>query len=269
MRAVNLIPSEARGDAGLGSGRSGGGAYAVLGLLAGLVLLALLYGIAHHQASSRRSEVAAIDARSQRANENAGQLSQYASFIAMRDARLQAVTQLTNSRFAWAHALYELGRVLPLGVSISSLNGAVGSGPTSSGASSSASTTAKGGTAVASATPPGSVPTLTLAGCATSQETVAVMLNRLSLIHGVAEATLQGSTSGSAAGAASGGSAGSGSSGSNCPAGSPTFTVLVTYQPLPSGGSASATPGSSSTTNASDSALGSTLGKAESTGGAG
>lgn len=251
MRAVNLIPTEARGDAGLGGGRSGGGAYAVLGLLAGLTLLALLYGIAHHQVSSRRSELAAINARAQRANENAGQLSTYTSFISMRDARLEAVTQLSNSRFAWAHALYELGRVLPLGVSISSLDGSVGSGSTSS----SASAPSKGGTTVASATPPGSVPTFTLTGCATSQETVAVMLNRLSLIHGVAEATLQASSSSSAAGGASSGGAAASSGASNkCPASGPTFTVLVTYQPLPSGGSASATPTpSSSASDTSDS----------------
>ena len=43
MRAVNLIPADQRaGAAGVG-GRSGGGAYAVLALVGGLALLALLY----------------------------------------------------------------------------------------------------------------------------------------------------------------------------------------------------------------------------------
>ena len=37
------------------SGRSGGAAYAVLAVLGGLAILALLYGIAHHQISDRRS----------------------------------------------------------------------------------------------------------------------------------------------------------------------------------------------------------------------
>ena len=44
--------------------------------------------------------------------------------------------------------------------------------------------------AVTSATPPGSVPTVTLTGCATSQTVVADMLQRLRLIDGVKEATL-------------------------------------------------------------------------------
>lgn len=258
MRAINLIPSEARGDAGLGGGRSGGGAYAVLGLLAGLTLLALLYGIARHQVSSRRSELAAINARAQRANENEAQLSKYTSFLSLRDERMQAVTQLADSRFAWAHALYELGRVLPQGVSISSLDGTVGT----AGEHSSSSSAKSGSSAVVSATPPGSVPTFTLTGCATSQSTVAVMLTRLSLIHGVAEATLQAST----AGAGAGSSAGAGSASGNCPAGSPTFTVLVTYQPLAGGSAAGASPSASSPTS---DVGGTTLQKAQSTGGAG
>ncbi len=62
MRAVNLIPGEKRGDAGLGGGRSGGAAYAVLGVIAGLTILALLYGIASHQVSSRNSELASLNA---------------------------------------------------------------------------------------------------------------------------------------------------------------------------------------------------------------
>ena len=46
----------------------------------------------------------------------------------------------------------------------------------------------------ASATPPGSVPTFTLGGCATSQSEVALTLQRLRLIDGVSKSTLQSST---------------------------------------------------------------------------
>ncbi len=47
---------------------------------------------------------------------------------------------------------------------------------------------------MSSATPAGSVPTFTLAGCATSQAMVALTLTRLRLIDGVSEVTLQSST---------------------------------------------------------------------------
>ncbi len=141
--------------------------------------------------------------------------------------------------------------MLPADVSISSLSGTVG-GPSSGGSS---ATTAPG----TSATPPGSVPALILSGCANSQKTVAIMLNRLSLIHGVSEATLQSSSAGSAAGGSGGGSSSSG-----CSTTAPSFTVDVTYQPLPSGSSAP-TSSSPATSDASNS----TLRKAQSVGGAG
>ena len=52
MRAVNLIPAEQRSGGVVGAGRSGGVAYAVLGALCGLALMALMYGIAHHQVNT-------------------------------------------------------------------------------------------------------------------------------------------------------------------------------------------------------------------------
>ncbi len=265
MRAVNLLPPEQRGDASLGGGRSGGGAYVVLGLLAGLTVLGLLYGIARHNVSSRRSELDSINAKIAQTNASAGQLSQYTSFIEASSQRTKTISELASSRFAWASTLHELGRVLPAGVSISSLEGNVatatatgGSSPSASSSSSSSSSgagSASKGSPAASSTPPGSVPTFTLTGCATSQDVVAKMLTRLPLITGVREANLQGSAS------ASGGAPASGSAA--CPAGSPSFTVQVIFAPLPQGsaGATSAPAGASDASN-------STLKKAESTGGA-
>ena len=44
MRAVNLIPPDQRGGGSVGAGRSGGAAYAVLALLLGFAVLAVVYG---------------------------------------------------------------------------------------------------------------------------------------------------------------------------------------------------------------------------------
>ena len=44
MKAVNLIPGEQRQGAGSYTGRSGGGALIVLGMLAGLAVLVAMYG---------------------------------------------------------------------------------------------------------------------------------------------------------------------------------------------------------------------------------
>ncbi|HWY90466.1 MAG TPA: hypothetical protein VNY31_07315 [Solirubrobacteraceae bacterium] len=258
MRAVNLIPADQRGDAGGGGGRSGGGVYVVLGLFGGLAVMALLYGLAAHETSSRRSDVATLTAEAQQAQARAAQLAPYTSFLAMREQRVQAVSELVNSRFDWAHAFHELGRVLPANkVSLTSLDGKVGSSSAaaaapvaaaSSGAG--ASTTAAGGSsgsAVASATPPGSIPTFTLIGCASSQAEVALMLDRLRLIEGVKEVALQSSIQSSTK---SNSSSGSGSG--VCAGGEPAFTAQVVFDALPSvTNPASGSSGSATTVAAS------------------
>jgi Tfp pilus assembly protein PilN len=224
MRAVNLIPAEQRSGASVGAGRSQGGAYAVLALAAGLAVLAVLYGSAHHDIASRKAQVATVTAQAQQAQTQAEQLAPYTSFIAMREQRTQAVDTLVDSRFDWAHVFHEFGRVLPSQASIGSLSGTIGSEVatvSTPATSASPSPSAASAAAVTSATPPGSVPTFTLAGCATSQPAVAQTLERLRLIDGVSEVTLQSSGSSSSGGA-------------GCPAGDPSFSATVTFDALPS-----------------------------------
>ena len=113
MRAFNLIPADERGGAGAGAGKSGGSAFVVLGLLGVLAIFALLYGQASRQISSQTAKIATLDAQAQAAQAQAAKLAPYVSFDAMHEQRVQAVDQLVDSRFDWAHAFHELGRVLP------------------------------------------------------------------------------------------------------------------------------------------------------------
>jgi Tfp pilus assembly protein PilN len=237
MRAVNLIPAEQRKGGAVGR-RSQGVAFAVLGLLAGAALLTFLYGSASHQLESRKAEAAALTKQAQQVQAQAAQLSSYTSFMQMREQRLQAISQLIGSRFDWSATMYELSRVLPSTVSLSSLQGTIGSAtatPSKSSAAPAAGSTASttAAASVASATPPGTTPTFSLAGCATSQIAVAQTLVRLRLISGVSNVTLQSSAK---SGSGGGGSGGSGS----CPEGAPAFSVQVTFQPLPTPPSSSA-----------------------------
>jgi len=223
MRAVNLIPSNERRGAPVGAGRSQGVAFVVLGVLGALAVLVLLYGVARHHASSRRSQLASITAETQRAQESVAALSPYTSFIALREQRMKAVADVVDSRFDWAHAFHELGRVLPRDASISALDGTVGAASTSG---SSASSTGK---AAGSATPAGSVPTITLSGCASSQAEVALTLQRLRLIDGVSAVSLKSSSK-----------VGSGANSSSrqlCAANGPSFSMQITFDPLPAAGS--------------------------------
>jgi Tfp pilus assembly protein PilN len=220
MRAVNLIPVDQRSGQPVGAGRSQGGAYAVLVLVGGLALMAFLYGQAHHEVTSRRAQSASLAARAQQAQAAVERLTPYTSFIAQREQRVQAVDALVDSRFDWAHVMHEFGRVLPTQTSISSLTGSVGKAGSAGAASESAGSGASAAGAAA-----GTVPTFTLSGCATSQSAVALTLERLRLIDGVKEVTLQSSTAGS-----SGSSASSG----GCSGHRATFSATVTFDPLPS-----------------------------------
>ena len=241
MRAVNLIPMDQRGGAKRGAGRSQGGAYAVLGVLGGLALLALVYGVAAHQVSSRKAKLVGVEAQVQQAHANAAQLAPYTSFQALHEQRVNAVNQLVNSRFDWAHAFHEFGRVLPPEVSVTSISGTIATaatpgagastansstGPSSSGGVQAATGASGVSGAVASATPPGSVPTFTLTGCAINQSSVALTLERLRLMDGVSTVSLQSSTKSAASGASAGG-------GGGCPGSYPVFTAQITFDALP------------------------------------
>jgi hypothetical protein len=267
MRAFNLIPADERGGGGVGAGKSGGSAFVVLGLLGVLAIFALLYGQASRQISNQTAKIATLDTQAQAAQAQAAKLAPYVSFATLHEQRVQAVDQLVDSRFDWAHAFHELGRVLPPDeVALTSLSGTIGSSSTSAGADTAAGasskasaatgattpaaggsgTTAASSTAAASATgssatsatPPGSVPTFTLSGCATSQAMVALTLERLRLIDGVREVTLQSSTQTPKSGS---GASSSGASGS-CKG--PVFAMQITFDPLPSASTTSsgATP---------------------------
>jgi Tfp pilus assembly protein PilN len=216
MKAVNLIPSEQRSGRTVAA-RSGGAAYIVLGLLGGIVVLALIYGLSHHQLATRRAEAATLSARAQQVEAQAAQLAPYAAFMSTREQRLQSIAQLIGGRFDWSNAMGELSRVLPGKVALTSLQGTVG-------AASTAGAPAATGT-VSSATPPGATPTITLSGCAASQTVVAQTLVRLRLIAGVSNVALQSSTKAS--------TGGGGSSGGSCPGDYPVFSVQLSFQPLP------------------------------------
>jgi Tfp pilus assembly protein PilN len=232
VRAVNLIPGDQLGGGGRTARRSGGGAYAVLVLVGGLALLAFLYGQARRDVSHRRGQVASLNAQTQQAQAQAAGLAPYTSFAALREERERAVSQLVDARFDWAHAMHELGRVLPSNAAITSIDGTVGSASANGGGSSGSAGGAKAGaSSVASVTPPGSVPSITVTGCALSQSDVALTLNRLRLIDGVTEVTLQTSAKST--------SGGSGAIG-QCPPKAAVFTAVLTFQPLPAGSSTTA-----------------------------
>jgi Tfp pilus assembly protein PilN len=232
MKAVNLIPGDQRPGAGGIAGRSGGGALIVLAMLGALAVLAFVYGKSKHDISTSRAELATANAELAADRAQAGRLAPYTTFISSANQRTQEVSQLIASRFDWSHAFSDLGRVLPRTATLSTLSGTVGAGGPA------ASSGPAGATSATSATPPGSSPAFSLTGCATSQSQVAVTLQRLRLMDGVMEVTLQASTkSGGASAGAAGGSS------SDCGVNGAAFSAQISFQPLPAPTGAPATPG--------------------------
>jgi Tfp pilus assembly protein PilN len=206
--------------------------------------------------SDKKAEVARVSQEATVAEAKAAALQSYTKFASVRAKRVDTVSQLAASRFDWAHSLREVARVLPTNAWLTSLTGTTSPSVSVSGGA------GGGGGSLRSAM---DVPAIEIAGCTTSQASVAKMMARLRLIDGVQRVSLEDSTknvSSSGAGGGGGAAASGGSSGNDCRGASshfPLFNIVVFYDapsatvPVTGGTTqtASAITSSSSTTPAS------------------
>jgi len=199
MNAVNLIPvDERRGGSG---GRSGGPAYAVLGVLAVLVVMAAAWTLTGKTVNHRRAQLADVEQQATAAEAQANSLSSYSAFSDLRKKRAETVASIARSRFDWSHVMHEVARVIPTNTHLTSLSGSV---------SLTAPAPDSGGTALQlRGTNPG--PAIDIVGCAPGQANVSRLMSRLRLIDGVEHVTLAESSKPDgqvSAGATTGGSSG-------------------------------------------------------------
>lgn len=177
MRAVNLMPRDARSARGPGSAGSGGGVYVLLAGLAALVVLATLWAAAGKQAGDREAELGRVNAQAAAAEKRASDGAPYVAFAKLARDRVNTVTSLSATRFDWAHAMREVGRVLPADVWLTGMSGASGAGTE----------------APSPATSAAPAPTITLLGCTRSQAKVARLMARMRTIDGVRKVALKSS----------------------------------------------------------------------------
>lgn len=214
MKAVNLIPRDSRRGSGAGN-RSGGGAYLVLGVLAGLVLLLSVYAIEGSRIGDRRAEAAQVRAQADARNAQAKELASYTAFASLRTRRVQTVTDIAESRFDWSRSLRDLARAIPPNTWLTSLTGTVSPGVSVNGG---ATGSLRGAV---------QAPAIDLSGCTTSQTAVARMMARMRLIDGVERVSLSSSAKGEGGGGGGGGD--------TCASNPryPTFQMTVFFEPLP------------------------------------
>ncbi len=177
MKAVNLMPRDAHGVPGTGSAGSGAGAYVLIAGLGALVVLATLWAFAGKQAGDRAAQLDRVNAQAVAAEQRATDGAPYVAFAKLAGDRVSTVTTLSTTRFDWAQAMREVGRVLPADVWLTGMSG-------TSGAESAPPTPAT------SAAP---APTITLLGCTRSQAKVARLMARLRTIDGVRKISLKNS----------------------------------------------------------------------------
>jgi Tfp pilus assembly protein PilN len=238
MRAVNLIP----GDSVRSGGRSGGGAYVLLAVLAALVV-----GVAYHVLTSnaiadRHAQLTRLQVQTRAAQAQAEATRPYREFASLAQARVQTIRQLGAARFDWHRALSDLSKVMPDNVWLSSLLGTVAPGVSVEGGASGATSTLR------SALPN---PAIELTGCTTDHDSVVRLISRLRLVDGVQRVALADSSKETTAGGGGGGGPAGGGDCRHGHASFPQFDVVIFFAPLPAvpspsqgaGGSATAAAG--------------------------
>jgi len=221
MRSVNLIPAEElRGDRA--PTRAGPAAYVIVGVLVAALLGVTGMALTSKSISSKKDELAGLEAQQQEATARANELSPFAQFRAMQQARQLTVASLAQSRFDWERVLNELSLILPSNIQLTNITGTVSPDvqvDNSAGISSRASI-------------PG--PALELIGCGADQDAVAGFVATLEDIDGVTRVGLSSSERSTTA-AAAGTTAGGSSDSSDCRTNDKIsqFQVIVAFDAVP------------------------------------
>lgn len=218
MRAVNLVPADERRAGAGGASRSGGLVYALLGALGMGLVMVLALTLVNRSLDEKRTQLVDVKAQADAAQARADALAPYTKFAELRAKRVETVKSLAASRFDWSHAMHEVARVIPENVWLQSLKGSIAS-------------TAGGGSGAASgSTATGAAPAIELAGCTTSQKSVARMMARMRLVDGVRRVSLNASEKAGGE-AAAGGAGGAGTGGGGCGASDqhPAFQIRIFF----------------------------------------
>jgi Tfp pilus assembly protein PilN len=245
MRAVNLIPADAKRASRGSSGAKALPTYLVLGVLAIAVGLVTLYVLASNNVSQRQAKVTTLQAEVAQVQARSDSLSHYAQFSQMTQGRISSVRQLASTRFDWHATLAQISQVVPKNTSLATLNGT---------AVTAVAVTGSTATATAAAAPAGT--TIELTGCTKTQPDVAKLMSRLRLIDGVNSVSLNSSTkqesgAGSPASGSTASGSASGGSAQGCGNNTPSFDLKIGFASQPAtpaaGGSATSTSTSTST----------------------
>jgi Tfp pilus assembly protein PilN len=230
VKAVNLIPADARKRGGGVSSSSQLATYGLFGVLAVVLGLVIYYVTTSNAVSSRQAQLTTLRAEVAQAQARVSSLGNYTRFHQLAQTRAQTVEGIAATRFDWHSAMSDLTRVVPANTSLQSLTATVAPGATAGGSGGSGS--------AGSLRSNISAPAFELVGCTANQDDVAKLMSRLRLIDGVTRVTLGSSQKTSSA---QGGASVSGGGAQGCGPNKPNFDVVVFFQPVQGAGPSGAT----------------------------
>jgi Tfp pilus assembly protein PilN len=176
MRPVNLLPQDARRQY---TSERPGGAYAVVGLLAVLLVMAVAYVLTGNQVTQRSNDAKSAKVAADQLSAQAKQLGSFTNFAQIRQTRLLSVAGVASTRFDWERFLRELAQIMPARSWLQTTDATVT--PASDVASAPPGTTTTAGA---------SGPTANLIGCTPAQSDVTQMMVRMKLMYRVTDVKL-------------------------------------------------------------------------------
>jgi Tfp pilus assembly protein PilN len=181
MRPVNLVPQDQRRRTP--SQGFGKGAHAVLGLLAVLLAMAVVYVLTSNSVTEKESQAETARVEADQLEAQAASKNDFIDFADIARTRAASVAAVASTRFDWERFLRELSRVMPEGSWLTSASASV------SGAEAAADP-------AAAAAPVGGAgsPSANLVGCTPKHSDVARMMVRLRQLHRVVDVELREST---------------------------------------------------------------------------
>jgi len=165
MKRINLLPPEQRVKAS----RERGLLWAILILVAVVVVLGLVYVWQGNQVNAKQAELDDLTAQTTAVQQQAIALRPYAQIQATRTAMTAAAKGIYDSRVSWSTILQEISLVIPENVRLQTLSAVVPA-------------TMLPGTAVPPGTPVALTPDVTFSGTTYTHKDVAEFMTRLGLI---------------------------------------------------------------------------------------
>jgi Tfp pilus assembly protein PilN len=196
--------------------------YVLLGFLAVAVALVTVYVLTNNSIADRRATLASLQTQVTQEQAAAARLGEFTKFSALAQTRIGTVRSIAAARFDWPAALTDISKVVPANTTLQSLVGTVVPGATTGGSGGGANGSLRGDI---------TAPAFELTGCTRSQDDVARLMSQLRLVNGVTRVAFSNSqeSTGSGTTVGPGGSQG-------CGPNTPTFNLVVFFQPVANAG---------------------------------